>query len=175
MRTAKKELERPEMRPPMREDVANREDDHMDRAARRIAELRGHNNANLDEGIDKFKAPEPPPGWSYEWKMKNVMGWEDPSHHNRVESGGWEAVSARRHPEMMPKGYSGAIEREGMVLCERPAEITNERKQRDLMMARQQVRIKEGQLTNSDGLLGREDSKVAPKIKKGYEPMQIPD
>jgi Kef-type K+ transport system membrane component KefB len=40
--------------------------------------------------------------------------------------GGWETVDAKRHPEMMPKGYVGSIEREGMLLCERPLEITQD-------------------------------------------------
>jgi hypothetical protein len=175
MRSAK-EIERPALRPAMREESATPTvETSRERAAKRIAELKGHNNANLDEGTDKFACPPAPDGWSYEWKMKAVMGWEDPSHYNRIASGGWETVEAKRHPEMMPKGAVGAIEREGMLLCERPQEITDERKARELIKARQQVRIKEGQLTSTDGLLSREDSQIAPKIKKSYEPIPIPD
>ena len=168
---------RPTTRPEVDEVIDSATESSRERAARRAAELRGHNNANLDEGVDKFATPVPPDGWSYEWKMKSVMGWEDPSHYNRITIGGWEPIEAKRHPEMMPKGYAGSIEREGMVLCERPLEITLERKNRDLLNARQQVKIKEGQLDpkGQGGLLNREDAHIAPKIKKGYEPMQIPD
>ena len=62
-----------------------------------------------------------------------------------------------------------------MVLCERPLEITKEVRDRDYREARRQVKIKEGQLTSNDGLLGREDSKVRPKVNKNYEPLAIPD
>jgi len=105
------------------------------------------------------------------------MGWEDPSHYNRITIGGWEPVESFRHPEMMPKGYVGSIEREGMVLCERPLEITEERRHRDYLNARQQVQIKQGQLDpkGKGGLISREDAQIAPKIKSSYEPMPIPD
>lgn len=88
---------------------------------------------------------------------------------------GWDPVDVSRHMHMMPKGHSGAIEREGMVLCERPAEITQEVRNIDYKNARQQVRIKETQLDSTKGLLARNDSRVAPKIKNTYEPMPIPN
>jgi len=141
-----------------------------DRLAKRIAELRNHNNANLDEGVDKFATPTPPPGWSYEWKMKSVNGWEDPAHYNRISMGGWEPVDVKRHPEMMPKGYVGAIEREGELLCERPLVITQERQAKDLQNARNQVRTKEGQLDpkGRGGIISREDAQVRPKVSKDH-------
>jgi hypothetical protein len=178
---AEEKKERPPIRPTARPETSEGTDvaseSPRERAARRAAELRGHNNANLDEGVDKFATPTPPDGWSYEWKMKSVMGWEDPSHYNRITIGGWEPVESFRHPEMMPKGYVGSIEREGMVLCERPLEITEERKHRDYLNARQQVKIKQGQLDpkGKGGLISREDAQIAPKIKSSYEPMPIPD
>ncbi len=151
---------RPEMRPEVEDD----------RLAKRIAELRNHNNANLDEGVDKFATPTPPPGWSYEWKMKSVNGWEDPAHYNRISMGGWEPVDVKRHPEMMPKGYVGAIEREGELLCERPLVITQERQAKDLQNARNQVRTKEGQLDpkGRGGIISREDAQVRPKVSKDH-------
>lgn len=160
MKTAAKPQLRPEMRPEVEDD----------RLARRIAELRDHNNANLDEGVDKFATPTPPPGWSYEWKMKSVNGWEDPNHNNRISMGGWEPVEAKRHPEMMPKGYVGAIEREGMLLCERPMVITQERKARDEMTARNQVKTKEGQLDpkGRGGLMNRDDANARMKVNKDH-------
>ena len=151
---------RPEMRPEVEDD----------RLAKRIAELRNHNNANLDEGVDKFATPKPPEGWSYEWKMKSVNGWEDPSHYNRISMGGWEPVESKRHPEMMPKGHVGSIEREGMILCERPMVITQERQAKDLQNARNQVRTKEGQLDpkGRGGIISREDAQVRPKVSKDH-------
>lgn len=163
-------------RPNLRESLRPEEMANDERLARRVAELRNHNNANLDEGVDKFSAPSPPSGWSYEWKMKSVNGWEDPNANNRISMGGWEAVDAKRHPEMMPKGHSGEIEREGMILCERPAVITNDRKDRDLQNARNQVKTKEGQLDpkGRGGLMNREDANARMKVNKDHN-LYVPE
>jgi len=168
MRTAK-DLERPDMRAP-----EIRTEDSRSRAAKRAVELRDH-IGDLDEGQDKFATPPAPDGWSYEWKRRTVMGWEDPTYMSMMARTGWDPVDVSRHMHMMPKGHSGAIEREGMVLCERPAEITQEVRNIDYKNARQQVRIKETQLDSTKGLLARNDSRVAPKIKNTYEPMPIPN
>jgi hypothetical protein len=46
----------------------------------------------------------------------------------------------------------------------------------ELRRARQQVRVKEQQLSATpDGTMSRDDPRVAPKIKKGYSPVDIPD
>jgi hypothetical protein len=132
---------------------------------------------NMDEGTDKFSAPKPPDGWTYEWKRRTVMGWEDPSYMSNMTRMGWEPVQASRHPEMMPKGYSGSIERDGQVLMERPQEITDEIKSRELIKARQQVQIKAGQLDpkGKGGIISRDDAQIAPKISKSYEAMPVPE
>ena len=146
--------------------VMQHEETSQERAARRIAELRDHNNANVDEGTDKFATPIPPDGWSYEWKVKSVLGYVDAAYLQKMARSGWEPVDVSRHPDMLARGAVGAIERDGMVLCERPAEITNEIKARDLRNARAQVRMKEGQLDpkGKGGLISREDAQVAPKM-----------
>lgn len=160
MKTA---AQRPDMRAEMRPEAD-------DRLAKRIAELRDHNNANLDDTLDRFAAPEPPTGWSYEWKMKSVNGWEDPSSDTRIRLGGWEPVESKRHPEMMPRGHVGAIERDGMILCERPMVITEERRAKDNMAARNQVKIKEGQLDpkGRGGLMTRDDANAKMKVNKDH-------
>jgi hypothetical protein len=151
-----------------------REDDSRTLAAQRAAEIRG-NSSPFDDGVDEFATPPAPDGWSYEWKRKSSMNMEDLSHMNHVRRMGWTPVPVERHPDMMHVGAEGSIERKGMLLMERPEEITLDARAKDLLMARRQVKIKEGQLTSSDGLLGREDSKLAPKLKKSYEPMPIPN
>lgn len=170
-----KKTERPPMRKEMREEAIE-SDDPRERAAKRTAELRKH-NVNFDEGVDKFAAPPPPDGWTYEWKRKSVMGWEDMSYMSNLERMGWEPVPASRHANMMPKGYTGAIERDGQVLMERPKEITQEIRDIELKKARQQVQIKAGQLDpkGRGGLMDRDDANANVKIKKGYEPMQVPE
>jgi hypothetical protein len=169
-----KKSERAALRPEARAERS--EDDSRARAVKRAAELRQH-VTSFDEGVDKFTVPNPPDGWTYEWKRRTVMGWEDPSYINSLQRMGWEPVPVTRHPEMMPKGHVGTIEREGQILMERPKEITDEIRGIELRKAREQVNIKAGQMDpkGKGGIISRDDAQVAPKIKKGYEPMMVPD
>jgi hypothetical protein len=78
---------------------------------------------------------------------------------------------------MMPTDSKNvAVERKGMVLMERPTELVEEARLIERRRALGQVRAKESQLAGTpDGTLSRDDPRISPKIKKGYEPMQIPD
>ena len=88
---------------------------------------------------------ELPHGMTYEWKRKTIYNLEDPGYQVLLANNGWYPVEASRHPEMMPIGARGSIEREGMVLMERPKEITDAVLARDKVTARDQVKIKEDQ------------------------------
>jgi hypothetical protein len=168
------EAKRGDMRPTLREE------NPKTRAARRAAELRNH-LGTVEEGVDEFFFPQNaiPDGWSYEWKRKTVLGFEDPAYQVALAKQGWEAVPVSRHPEMMPHGYKGNfIERKGMILMERPAEITDEVKAYELKKARLQVRQKEAQLNSAEqGQFGRSksDGTSLVKINKSYEAMPIPE
>ena len=124
------------------------ENDPRVRAAKRAAELREHRGDFLD-GTDSF-AIDPriiPDGWSYEWKVMSVMGAKNPSNEIAIARAGWDPVPVSRHPELMPKGWTGVtIERDGMMLMERPKEITDEAVVREKQKARGQVRDKEQQI-----------------------------
>lgn len=164
-------VERPSLRP----EPAKAEDPRT-RAAQRAAELRNH-LGSLDEGPDEFYFDPNlvPDGWSYEWKRQRIMNQEDPAYSVALRRTGWEPVPTSRHPEMMPPGAGGVIERKGMILMERPKEITEEMKAIDYRNARNQVRTKEQQLSAApDGQFGRDHAQVKPKISKGFEPMAIP-
>lgn len=164
---------RKEMRPPMRED------DPRERAARRAAEVRGH-VGSMDEGTDDFYIPPElvPEGWSYEWKRKTILGQEDPAYAVALARKGWEPVPANRHPSMMPDGGTfSTIERKGMVLMERPLELTDEARDIERRRARAQVRQKEEQLNAAPaGQFDRnnKDNSLV-KVKKSYEAMPIPE
>lgn len=162
---------RTEMRAPMRED------DSRARAARRAAELRGH-LSNLDEGTDEFyiSSDEIPDGWTYEWKVRTIYGAENPSEWTQIERTGWTPVPLERHPHMMPSQWQGGIiERKGMVLMERPEEITEEMQSIEVRKARDQVRAKEAQLSGTpDGTMTRDHAQVRPSIKKSFEAVPIP-
>ena len=166
---------RPEMRP-----NATAEESPRERAARRVAELRGHDTDLGDDGNDEYyiELGIIPEGWSYDWKVRTVLGADDPAHHVALARKGWETVPASRHPELMPVGYKGAeITRKGMVLMERPLEITEEANRKALLMARTQMRDKEAQLTNAKGGEFDRTNKGDPlvKINKKYEAMPIPE
>lgn len=158
--------ERPAMRP----------DDSRAAAAARAAEILGNFDGTEMQG-DDFIAPKPPAGWTYEWKVKTVYNQEDPGRMMGYRRTGWAEVPAQRHPETMPQGYKGAtIERKGMILMERPEEVTDRFKERDRQNARAQVRTKEDQLSSApQGQFERsnKDTSLA-RISKGYEPLIVP-
>lgn len=162
--------DRPSLRP------ALRDEDPRASAAKRAAEIRGH-LGSMDDGTDEFMAPSAPDGWTYEWKRKTILGQEDPAHQVHLARTGWEPVETARHPEMMPgQGNHPVIERKGMILMQRPTVITEEVRQIELSRARNQVRVKEEQLsgTPEGGLGHREHAQVRPKIGKSYEAMPVP-
>lgn len=165
---------RPEMRPTMREE------DPRARAARRAAELRDHHNGDMDDGVDEFyiDPADIPEGWSYEWKRRTVLGAEDPAYQVALARAGWEPVPTSRHPSYMPMGGDYPfIERKGMILMERPMEITDDARNAELRKARMQVRQKEAQLNSAEGgqfeRTNKDQSLV--NVRKSYEAMPIPD
>jgi hypothetical protein len=167
-------VERPALRADLRAPM--REEDPRERAARRAAEIRG-NLGNMDEGTDDFRAPEPPDGWTYEWKTKTVLGQENPAYQVEMARKGWEPVPASRHPSYMPdKGDYTTIERKGMILMERPKELVDEARDIERRKARNQVRQKEAQLNSSpDGQFGRDNKgNSLVKVGKSYEAIPIP-
>ena len=153
-----------------------REEDPRAAAARRAAEIRANQSPD-DDGVDEFKLPPAPDGWTYEWKTKSVMGAINHAHLTELRRQGWEEVPTQRHPEEMPVGGKDPIiERKGMILMQRPTVIVEESRRSQLIKARSQVKFKEEQLngTPEGGLGHRDHAQVRPKISKGYEPMQVP-
>ena len=150
-------------------------------AAQRTAELRGHfGSAGLDEGTDEFYIDPAiiPDGWSYEWKRMELLGKEDPAYQVSLARTGWEPVPASRHTVMMPREYAGdTIIRKGMMLMERPLEITEEAKEIERRRARQQVRVKEEQLNAAPPGQFDRQNKDAPlaRVKKSFEAIPIPE
>jgi hypothetical protein len=168
---------------PATEAPTPREEDPRVRAARRALELREHwGSDSQPEGEDKFYIDPRmiPPGWSYEWKMHTVLNAESPAYQVQIANAGWESVPAYRHPQLMPDAYKGmTIDRDGMRLMERPAEITEASKARELRKARAQVGDKEAQLYGApagENSPFATDNKGSPLVKlgKSYEAMKIP-
>jgi hypothetical protein len=158
------------------------EEDPRTRAARRAAELRDH-RSDIPEGNDKFAIPAAmiPDGWSYEWKTNTVLGAKNPAYEVAIARAGWEPVPASRHPELMPANWHGqTIEMDGMILMERPKEITEEAKEREKRTARDQVRAKEEQVQqapagqNSPFATDNKGNPIHMGIRKTFEAMPIP-
>jgi hypothetical protein len=164
-------IERPPLRPEARPEFRD-----ADARAREIME---HGGVTHAEYTDEFYVPTEaiPPGWTYEWKRRTVYNAEDPSYTIELQKGGWEPVPAERHPEMMPHGYRGGIiERKGLVLMERPKQVTDYVRSLEQKKATQQVRAKEEQLTQAPaGQFERNNKDNSMlKLKKSLSPVEIP-
>lgn len=115
-----------------------------------------------------------PHGWSYEWKRSMVYGQPDTDHQVNLRENHWTPVPADRHPEMMPVGHNGPVAKDGMILMERPAYLTEDARQEDLEIARDQVRVKEQQLGHTpSGTFTRNHPSVQriSQIKRSYGPI----
>jgi hypothetical protein len=152
-----------------------------ERAKRRVEALRKQID-DLPEGLDEFYIPADivPDGWSYEWKRYTLLNAQDPTYQVALAQTGWDPVPAERHPTLMPLGWDKFhIERKGMILMERPLEITQEMKRRDDKNARDAVRQKADQLGQAPpGTFQRQDAKGGnlAKVSVGYESgVMIPD
>lgn len=151
----------------------------LERARLRSAELFDHGTDQLDDAIDEFAFDLRviPDGWTYEWRTHTVQGKEDPAYAVQLDMKGWQPVPVSRHPEMMPKDYSGStVIRKGMLLMERPKEITERARILEKKRALDQVRIKEEQLRSAPpGTFDRGTHHGAPvKVGRNYEPTLVP-
>jgi len=145
------------------------------RAEARIRELRG--NPDLQDGggeRDKYWAPPPPDGWDYQWKLRSVMGKEDIEAIRRVEMAGWTPVPLERHPELMPREWSGStIEVGGLVLCERPMMFTNEAREEERRLAKEAVYTKERLM--KEGRAGDLGPRQVNRFSKTHSSISVPE
>lgn len=128
--------------------------------------------------VDKFHiaADRIPPGMAYEWKRYEVLGQHDHSYSQSLSENGWDPVDASRHPDLMPPGHKGAIIRDGLMLMERPVELSEEAKAEDYQMARDQVRVNEAKMADTPhGTMTRDHATARPRVGRSYEAMAIPD
>lgn len=121
---------------------------------------------------DPFWIPvdEIPEGSSYEWKRVSNVGQEDPFYIAGMREQGWEPVLASRHPNWVPPGYDKPhIIKGGLMLMERPKELTQQAVDENRMMAKQQIREAEQRLgMTGTGEATRSLKEVAPRVVKEY-------
>jgi hypothetical protein len=128
-------------------------EDHLARARARIAEMRAlHGDDDSGPGevfVDKWFA-QAPPGWTYEWKTHSVFNKEYPQYYSGLLRTGWSPVPAARHRDLIYPGYTGeTIINDGLILMERPKELTDRVRRRDLGKAVDQVRNSEAKLVEA--------------------------
>lgn len=92
---------------------------------------------------DQFSIPDDlqEPGWSYQWCRTSTLGQEDVSHMVSLQENGWRHVPASRpswRGRFMPENYEGPIYRDGLVLMERPASLTEEAQREASKLVKQQ-------------------------------------
>ena len=156
--------------------------DHMERSRRRIAELRAQ-YGDLDEDsdgdlyLDRFYA-ESPPGWTYEWKTHTVFNKNFPHYTNQLLRAGWSPVPANRHRDLVFPDYADeSIIIDGLMLMERPRELTDRRRMRERIKATDQVRNSEAKLSDAPpGTAPRDQHrKTYPRVGAAVGPIGIPD
>jgi hypothetical protein len=132
------------------------------------SEQRVQQRITLRTGSNRFEFDRDliPPGMTYEWKRKTIFGQDDQENMINLEQNGWTPVPAERHIELTGRrAVTGAeILRGGLVLMERPDEITAEAREMDTFAARHQV-------ASQVQRLGLEGKRVAGKgFKTTYDP-----
>lgn len=133
-----------------------------------------------DDDRLKISKAEIPDGMDYMWVTDSVLGQPMPQRRNRFMRRGWKPVPSSRHPHLMPAGFEGEINIEGLVLMERPMELTMEARRRERMKASEQVYAREAALRGGD--FGpnvtfdttHPSAQRANRISKGYERISIP-
>lgn len=130
----------------------------------------------LTGSVDKFdlnaigiRAPD---GWTYEWKRKSLVGMEDVDHLNGLAENGWTTVPAERHVTSFNfKSRTGEVVRDGMILMERPAELTQEARMEERMAARDQIMAQNAQYrARLPGGMSGEHPGVQQNVRTTYEP-----
>lgn len=145
--------------------------------------FQGRNGAILtrsnrsNEQADQFNVPErfKEPGWDYQWIRTSCMNKPDPAHVNANLENGWTPVQASQMPgAFMPSGHNGAIERDGLMLVERPLAMTEQAVQDGIRAAhgqrhRQQATFKDvGAVLAEAGSAGSYEVSTAESDPRGY-------
>ena len=143
-------------------------------------------DATAEETPDRLKInPELiPEGMAAQWVTDSVYGQGVPQHRADFERKGWTPVhqddfDGQFDGMFMPKGATGEINVEGLVLMMRPKEFTDKAKRSDQRKAREQVMIKEQALRGGDvgvTLDSRHPSALnTNRITKTVERIQVPE
>lgn len=161
-------------REPIREDVREPIRAGRVQAKGRDGKLLSRKRGNAQ---DRFYVPPEiiPEGWSYEWKAYTVVGQPQDAHQIHMAENGWTPVPAKRHEGLfMPPGHDGSILRDGLILMERPIELTMEARDEDraLSLAQTQAQKEQLGLALPSGFDQRHRG-VQPQVRRSYEPADV--
>lgn len=84
-----------------------------------------------------------PPNVSLEWKRFSATGQESPFYLEALRKQGWEPVNPQEHPEWvsLPPGYDATtVIVDGLILMERPMELTMEARDDDKILAARRMK-----------------------------------
>jgi hypothetical protein len=139
--------------------------------AEQRAPIRRHSRSAADRyHINRSSIPD---GMTYEWKRATYMGKEDVDHQIDLAENGWTAVPANRHPELAGRKVESdaMIVRGGLVLMERPTDVTFDARQEDKARAKEQLTTQIHRLGLTErGTLPR----ARPQVRRTYEAAEIP-
>jgi hypothetical protein len=124
-------------------------------------------NAAMENPFD-LPLDQIPSHLSYEWKRWSVVGQHDPFYISQMRKQGWEPVRPSAHPDWVPPGYSeDQIVKGGMILMERPKELTQEAIEEMHVAAKREVSMAEQRLGMTPrGEATRDLPEVRPRISK---------
>jgi hypothetical protein len=113
-----------------------------------------------------------PPDMTYEWKAKTCFGAPtDPMHWQDLLENHWKPVPKERHPGVV-------VENDGLVLMERPKYLTQEARQEDFDIAREQARKAGLKLLDTPaGQFTRDHPSVrnTAQLNREFGPITIPE
>lgn len=105
-----------------------------------------------------------------EWKRMSTVGEENPFYIARMREQGWEPVNPLDHPDWVPvpPGYDKtSVIKGGLILMERPKELTDEARREMKTLAKQQVREAEQRLGQTPkDTMTRDHEGAKPRLVK---------
>lgn len=137
-------------------------------------------------GNDRLHIPREmiPEGVDLQWVADSVLGQPDVQGRMAFEVNGWQPVTpdmfdGRFDGVFMPKGHKGEINVGGLVLMERPLELTLQARAEERHAARQQIGIETNKMVsgNIDGVDPRilgVDAKKTFMTKERIPSMPVP-
>lgn len=123
-----------------------------------------------------------PLGMDWQWNRYSVLGKEDTENLIMMQEDGWTAVTwsklpeMKRPPNMTERGLKDPVIRGGMILMERPMELTQEARAEDRQAADDQVQTKLTEVTGSapPETMTRSHPGLKNHITRSFGPAGIP-